>query len=235
MIDLHSHVLPKMDDGSSCPAESIQMLRESYRQGVEIMVATPHFYAHRDDPARFLERRANSFSEIEPDSELMPELLLGAEVSYFDGLSRSEELYDLRIGQSELLLIEMPFFGWTKRVVEDICSVRSRLGLTPVLAHVERYLDKNDFPRFSDTLLDAGVYFQCNAEFFKGGFGGIRAMNMVKNDRVHFLGSDCHNMTRRPPNLGGAVERIGKKFGSQTLQEMDAFALRMLGLDDGDR
>lgn len=232
MIDLHSHVLPKMDDGSSSVQESVRMLRESYRQGVDVMVATSHFYGHKEDPEKFLRRRQEAMERLEEayDALSMPELLLGAEVAYFRGMSHCAELRDLRIGESKLLLVEMPFSGWTGRVIDDVCSIKGRLGLTPVLAHVERYPDKGDFPKYREALMEAGVYFQCNAEFFQGGLAGMKAMGMMKKNMIHFLGSDCHNMTRRPPNLGEAAKRISKKLGRRVLEEMDEFALDVLGV-----
>lgn len=232
MIDLHSHVLPKMDDGSSGVQESAKMLRESYRQGVDLMAATPHFYGHKEDPERFLRRRQEAIEWLRQvyDGDSMPQLLFGAEVAYFRGMSHCEELRELRIGDSKLLLVEMPFSGWTGRVIDDVCSIKTRLGLTPVLAHVERYPAKGDFVKYSEALLEAGIFFQCNAEFFQSGLAGMKAIGMMKRNQIHFLGTDCHNMTKRPPNLGAAAERIRKRLGEAVLDELNDFGYDSLGV-----
>ena len=87
IIDFHSHILPGIDDGSKNLEQSLEMMRRSARQGVDTMVATPHFYAHHDDPERFLKRRAEaerSLREAMAAESGLPELAIGAEVYYFN-------------------------------------------------------------------------------------------------------------------------------------------------------
>jgi len=211
MIDFHSHVLPGLDDGSKSVEESLRMLRASAEQGVRCMAATPHFYPAENNPERFLARRESaSYRLKEAWRPGLPRLLLGAEVCYFDGMSRCEELADLRIEGTALLLLEMPFQPWTVRMTKEIRALHSRPGFTVALAHIERYL------RFQkravwDELLEMGVLMQCNAEFFLRWNTKHRALHMLETGRIHLLGSDCHNMTTRPPRLGKAMEVIGEK------------------------
>ena len=162
MIDLHTHLLPGMDDGSDSVETSLAMLRQC--AGVEGICATPHFYADRDAPDRFLRRRAEAWERLR--AALPADCLrirLGAEVRYFDGLSRAEALPELCIEGTKLLLLEMPFGRWTERMlteVEGIC----RRGLQPVAAHIERYMGlvpKGLLRAFTE--LD--ILLQCNAEF----------------------------------------------------------------------
>lgn len=232
MIDLHAHILPGMDDGSRSPQESEQMLRESYAQGVDVIVASSHFYAHRQNPQRFLEKRQRALERIAYDASAMPKILMGAEVAYYDGLSRSEDVRKLCIGESNLLLLEMPFAPWTERGIEDICALPKQLGVVPVLAHIERYFRFIPGLRLLERLQEAGVYFQCNGEFFLSPVRGLRAMRMLRDGLIHFLGSDCHSMECRAPNLGAAAEKIRKKAGQQTLTAMDRRGRSLLGLED---
>ena len=104
MIDFHSHFLPNMDDGSRSLEESCAMLRESARQGVTVMVATPHFYPARETPEAFLRRRSEAFERIEADDGF-PKILLGAEVAYFHGISRCDCLDRLSTEGTKLLLL----------------------------------------------------------------------------------------------------------------------------------
>ena len=108
MIDLHSHFLPGMDDGSATPEESARMLRLSRQQGVDTIVAASHFYALQDNPDGYLRRRQEALAKIDYDPATMPAVRLGAEVSYFGGMSHSEEVRKLCIEGTKLLLIEMP-------------------------------------------------------------------------------------------------------------------------------
>lgn len=255
MIDLHSHILPQMDDGSADIRETIEMLRESARQGIDVIAATPHFYAHRENPAQFLARRAKRMEllaeyaeefvtqqsemrftegmlsgQTEKEALVLPTILPGAEVAYFNGMGGCSELLDMRIGQSNLLLVEMPFAHWSRRMVDEVCSLPGRLGIRPVLAHVNRYMDKSLFLKYQEQLEDAEVLLQCNAEVYLSFLHCGKAMNMLKKRQIHFLGSDCHNMGSRAPRLGKAVTKIEQRLGAGVLQELDVSGRRLLGI-----
>ena len=114
MVDFHTHILPGMDDGSRDVEQSLAMLRMEREQGIETVVLTPHFYARQNAPARFLERRSQSFQKLSAAlDESCPRLLLGAEVQYFDNMDRAEEIGSLCIGDTGVLLLEMPFLPGT--------------------------------------------------------------------------------------------------------------------------
>ena len=228
MIDFHSHILPGIDDGSQSVEQTLQMLQAAHEQGVRNIVATPHFYADEMVPETFLENRQQALEQI--GQENAAGIFLGAEVAYFDHMSRSEALQQLRIGQTDLILVEMPFMPWTDRIVEDVCQLADRQGLTPVLAHVERYRQKSQFPRYRDMLLGSGALFQCNAGAFLRFTTRSWTLKQLKNGFVHFLGSDCHNMTTRAPKLGEAAQVIAKKAGMDALEEIQAFSAQALGI-----
>lgn len=227
MIDFHSHILPQVDDGSQSPEETLAMLQAAYAQGVRTLVATPHFYADTMVPETFLENRAMAAKQL-PLGEELPRVILGAEVAYFDNMSRSDALQRMRIGDTELLLVEMPFGSWTDRIVEDVCMLTDRQGLVPVLAHVERYRQRDQFPKYWQELLASGVLFQCNAGSFLRGSQRGWMFRQLKKGLVHFLGSDCHNMTTRPPNMGLAAQVIQKKKLAVALEEIGAFSAEIL-------
>ena len=122
----------------------------------------------------------------------------------------------------------MPFQDWSERVVEDVCQIPVQLGLIPVLAHVNRYPGKQQFPKYKDLLLRSGVYFQCNAEAFLSPKSRRWALSMLKKGYIHILGSDCHNLTQRPPMLAQARSVIEKKLGSAPLDSLDREAHLLL-------
>ncbi len=135
MIDFHSHILPSVDDGSSSVEESIEMLRMSYCGGIREMVATPHFYAQKEAPERFLERREKAWERLAPVlPEDTPKIYLGAEVCYYAGISNTDSLPQLCMEQSRLLLLEMPFQRWTERMMAEVVDVAQDRGLTVLLA-----------------------------------------------------------------------------------------------------
>lgn len=230
MIDLHSHILPKMDDGSESPEMSRSLLTILRQQGVETVVATPHFYAMQDTPEDFLRRRAEAAHRLEYDPADAPCILLGAEVAYFDGMSHTPILEALQLEQTGLLLVEMPFGAWTQRMIQEICQIPILTGLTPVLAHVNRYRRADQLPKYQKELLGQGILFQCNAEAFLSFWERRWALKMLRQGQIHFLGSDTHNLTTRAPKIEQAAQIITHKLGAETLDKLTAFSKEMLNI-----
>jgi len=209
MTDIHCHVLPQMDDGSRSPGESLAMLQTMALQGVDCVAATPHFYADENSLEEFLDRRAASVEKLSgmywPG---LPALKLGAEVYYFEGISRCEGLDALKIEDTGLLLLEMPFCRWSRRVLQEVRELQTSRP-TVLLAHIERYLSWQD-PETWNVLADWGVLNQCNASFFLRWQTRRRAIRMLREGKIHLLGSDSHNMDTRPPQLKAALAVLGR-------------------------
>lgn len=227
MIDLHSHILPNMDDGSQSVEETQKLLEMLHSQGVTTVAATPHFYANRENPEDFLRRREAAAAKL-PSNEAFPQVVLGAEVAYFSGMGTCEALIPLRIGNSNLLLVEMLFRSWDDRIIKDICNIPLRLGLIPVLAHVDRYRARGQFPKYYEQLLENDVLFQCNADVFESIWGRQWALRQLRNGTVHFLGSDCHNLTTRRPRLQQAAQIITNKLGPEVFDQLSTQAAQLL-------
>lgn len=219
MIDFHSHVLPRMDDGSKSLEMSTQMLQESIDQGVSTLVITPHFYPHKESPNDFFLRRDKAMVRLSKAFDDLPAdfiLHLGCELHYYDGISRMEYLEDCCILGTSTLLLEMPFVQWGQRMMSEIDAIQRR-GIQPVLAHVERYFPLHNKKQLLSSLRDMGVYNQISADYFEGGLKGMHAMHMFRDGDVHVLGSDCHNMSSRPPNMGPTVDKLSRKFGDRAM------------------
>ena len=219
MLDIHTHILPGMDDGSSGADESIGMLKLEAEQGVQTVVLSPHFYPDRETPAEFLARRqacADVLWAAAKDSGKLPKLLLGAETAFYHGISRSEGIERLCIGDTNAILVEMPFGPWNERIMEELYRLREQRGLQPVIAHVERYL-RYLHRGAVDELCARGMLLQANASFFIERTTARTALKMLKKQQIHLLGSDCHNMKTRKPNIGEAINRIYDKMGDDGL------------------
>lgn len=225
MIDFHMHVLPRMDDGSRDVAMSVAMLERSAACGVDTVAATSHFYAEDNDIPRFLARRqsaCNRLMEAVGGRDDLPQLLLGAEVLYFSGMSAVDTLDALCLEGTDLLLLEMPFVLWTDRVLREVDAIQ-RSGLQVVAAHIERYMDIQP-RRTMEVFLDLGTFIQCNGSFFLNRRTVRQALRMFRQGQIQFLGSDAHNITARPPNLGEAVQIIERKLGRTVLERFFAEA-----------
>ena len=220
IIDFHSHVLPGIDDGSASAEESLAMLRAEAAQGIRRVVATPHFYPRHDTPERFLQRRKKAeerLLEAMDGRNDLPDVVFGAEVYYFPGISDCDALPRLTIDKKEYILLEMSPVPWTDRMYAELEEIPARWGITPIIAHVDRYLTAfRDFgiPR---RLEELPVLVQANASFFLHSASRRKALQMLKRDQIQLLGSDCHNTAGRPPNLGRALQVIGKSLSDEVL------------------
>ncbi len=199
-IDCHCHILPQIDDGSKSIEMSLQMIELQKKQGVEFIVATPHFYAHREKSVEhFLEKRKRAYDRIICDSAIS-EIRLGAEVAVEHGLSQIQNIDKLAFEGSKLFLFELPYGRFDNRYIEEIYNVCNDYGFTPVIAHLHRYLEyytKSEMQK----ILDMNAIFQLNNE----AFGNFREHSFCKKIlkqgyRVVF-GSDAHNLTERRPNF----------------------------------
>ena len=230
MIDIHSHILPGIDDGSKSLEMTLEMLQKSARQGVTTIFATPHFYATRNNPEKFYQDRREAYRLLSQLPEGLPKVLLGAEVTYFEGMSHSRELVDMRLGDSDLLLVEMPTSPWTERMIDEVVDISGGLGLRPVLAHIDRYMNRKQLLPYLAYLLEEGVLLQASAEAFGHFTQRGLLLKLVKNGLLDFLGSDAHNLESRAPNMEIAAQVITRKLGAEALQDITARSAELLGL-----
>ena len=233
-IDFHTHVLPCVDDGSRSVHESVQMVRTLAASGVTGIVLTPHFYPSIDSPEAFTVRRTAALAKLKDALAsadfAVPTLSPGAEIEYFEGVSVIAEHPELRIGRSGCILLEMPMGRWSSYIVDDILDLCAAGYCRVILAHVERYLF--DQPRSTvNALLENGVLMQSNASFFTDRRTSGKAIRALKKGLIHLLGTDAHNMTVRPPNLGEACSVIEERAGKEIAQEIMQGARYLLRAD----
>lgn len=233
ITDFHSHVLPEMDDGSRSVAESIEMLKAEARQGIHHVIATPHFYAHRTTPERFLEKRNRAEMMLREEMEKhegLPQLSVGAEVYFFKGISDCDALSLLTIAKKDCILLEMGKSPWGESAYLEMVQIQEKQGLTPVIAHVDRYVGPWRDYGIPSRLETLPVAVQANAGFFLRPSTSRMAMRMLKRDQIHVLGSDCHNMTSRHPNLDSALQKIQEKLGQEAIDRILGHEKRLLGI-----
>ncbi len=227
MIDWHSHILPAVDDGSRSTAESVGMLKMLAEQGVDTVVATPHFYANDESIEDFLQRRSAAYETLKKEAANAPEILLGAEVRYYQGIGRMENINKLSIAESRLLLLEMPFSVWTEYTVRELVELSSRSDIKLCLAHIDRYLRLQKRSVW-ERLYESGILMQVNASFFIDLFTRRRAIEMLCEGAIHFIGSDCHNLKSRPPCIGEAFGQIRRKTGEELLSQVNELGKALL-------
>ncbi len=233
MIDFHSHILPGVDDGSKDTKESLALLDMLYCQGVDAVVATPHYNAENETPAEFAARRNEAFESLKCLlTENHPRIILGAEVAYYEGVSRLEGLEKLCIENTNILLLEMPMSRWTDYVLKELRVLSSAKGLTILLAHIERYMAFQSSSVWKE-LRKLGILTQVNASFFNRFLSRGKAVSMLSKGEINAVGSDCHNLSQRPPAMGEAADVIRRKLGENFLLDFTEYHNSLLFDDIG--
>lgn len=236
MIDFHSHVLPGIDDGSSCVDESLDMLRIAKNQGVSTMLATPHFYAQNTSVGHFLEKRERALHELNKSMEYIdtvdyPNIKLGAEVCYFNGIGQARDLENLCMEGTNSILLELPFIQWDKLVLQDVNMLIEERKLNVILAHIERFYAFQKRKKIWKEIMELPVIFQINADFFDNRKKRKVVNNLIVNDKAVILGSDCHNVERRKPNLNSGYDYIADKYGKDVINKINNLGTEVLEND----
>ena len=229
MVDYHTHILPGMDDGSKTCEDSIRMLAALHRQGVDTVCLTPHFNGKAESPENFLRRRREAYARLtEKLPQDMPRLRLGAEVKYYRGVSCMQQLPQLRLEGTNILLLEMSFSPWSNGTVNEVLKMQNSGGFTVMLAHVERYTASTKNREILSRLSGLPVTAQLNAEYF------INLKRRDKNGplqlgfRRFVLGSDAHSLGRRIPNMADGRAAVESRFGMAALDGIDRVGTSLL-------
>lgn len=231
LTDFHSHILPGIDDGSSSVEESLALLRMEAEQGIKRVVATPHFYANYNKPDRFLKRRAESaerLGEALVNHTDLPQISIGVEVYFFPGMSNSDILREFTVDGTKYIMVEMPMSPWTKAMYRELEDIYVKQGLVPIIAHIDRYIRPFQTYSIPENLSKLPVLVQANADFFLRFSTKRMALRMLKEDKIHLLGSDCHNILARKPNLGEAISYILDKSSIKFIDKINFYEYKVL-------
>ncbi len=231
MIDFHSHIIPKIDDGSRSVEMSADMLHLSYSQGITDIVSTSHFYIDDNDAQRFIRNRTRAYEKLKPAlDDKMPNIYLGAEVYYFNRMSVYDGLDLLTINNSRYLLLEMPFVKWNQNILDEVERLIYQRDFKIIIAHIERYIDLQKGTNNINELLSLNPIVQMNGEFINGLFSRKKALSFINNGIVQLIGSDCHNMDKRRPNLDKAYSIIQNKLGIDAVNKINNLGKEILGI-----
>ena len=197
-VDIHSHLLPGLDDGVATTEEAIEVLRFFQSLGYKKVITTPHvmpeFYPNTKE---IIEGALEELKLAVKDTEIDIEVEAAAEYyldeSFLTLLETPDKL--MHFGKN-YLLFETPYINEPAFLKEAIFKINA-LGLQPVMAHPERYIYIQANMGYLEELAARNVLFQCNINAIQGYYSPAAEKTikfMIKNDLVSFLGSDCHNM-----------------------------------------
>lgn len=219
MIDIHSHVLPEVDDGAQDMEMTKQMISALYKQGVRILFATPHISLRsREDK---MQRVMSAYEKVtQYVKENYPDLivLLGYEIYMEAGMiNRIKRETAITMNNTAYVLCEFQF-GGAYRDMYELLQQLARARYKPIIAHVERYSClQGEWERFRE-LREMGVLMQINAESLSGNIFDKRyryGKMLIQSGVIDFVGSDTHDIKKRAPLLKQAEKTIVKLVGKE--------------------
>ena len=234
MIDIHSHFLPGIDDGAETIECALKMLEDLKQQRVDMVISTSHYYEWQEDINSFLSEREHAYETLKQGMERgngeYPDIILGAEVSLTPDISKNKDLNKLCIGDSNAILIELPYSGYHNWIPYAIFEITSRHNLVPVLAHFERFCTSKKKLEQYEELLDLDVKIQINTESLLDRTSFKVVKYLAKRNAIDVIGSDADNMTSRKSTFAEGTKRIEKKFGKGYLDQLNINAKKIIGL-----
>ncbi len=211
LLDIHSHILPEVDDGAKNIESSLTLLKMMQEQGITDVIATPHFYPNEDTLEDFKERVANAEKLLLANKEGLPNIFIGCELFYYSGISQSELIKEFTLANSNYILLEPNPFYLTKSLMREILHIRDVVGLTPIIPHIERYYKSSGYKDFINFLKENKILCQVNAASFFDRSYNRTFKKLFKEGVVTFVATDTHSLNR-PPLLAAALNEIEKRF-----------------------
>ncbi len=200
LTDHHCHILPNIDDGSDSVDTSLQMIKMMKEQGVDRIVSTSHFYAHREKSVdSFIEKRQRAYEELVKADPSNSGIILGAEVAVEHGISKLEGIDKLCITGTKYILLEFQYAKFSHWMLEEVNDIACEYGLTPILAHIHRYLEYYSKSELEEVLRTDAV-LQFNNEAFESFKEKRFVKSLIKDGYPYIFGSDSHNLSSRKPN-----------------------------------
>lgn len=226
MTDLHTHILPNVDDGSKNITDSLKYLHMLEKLGFKKAVLTPHFYPDNETSERMLERRDAAVTLLKEKNDTGIELYSGCECYMHEYLFHAADLRPFCISGGRYLMVELSYeTSNASKMLDMINKLTAKYEVIPILAHIDRYpyIMKNE--KTLNDFLDAGCLCQVNADALLSPFKRGRLLKYLENGCIHFLGTDTHRSVISEKKFN-KIRDIVKKHTGKELE--DAF----LGIDD---
>lgn len=225
MIDIHSHILPCLDDGAQSVEQSLRMFRIAANEGITEIIATPHCYGHKKSatPQRIQESVVQMQKELQQEN-IRIRLYVGNEIYYRYGVEEELEKGNIyTLAGSRYVLVEFHPGEDYPYILRGLNNL-SCYGYSPILAHVERY--ENLFAKKGrvEELKNTGVQMQINASSIVAkGFGNTyrsRAFSLIKSQIADYVATDAHSDRHRAPFMQACETLLQKKVGHEYTQKL---------------
>jgi len=232
MIEIHSHILPGLDDGSRTNNETLEMARIAVEQGITDVIATPH---HADGtyytPTSIVEQSVQVLNALLTAERLPLTIHVGQEIRVHQNLlDEWERKIVSTLAGSRYMLLELPA-GYVPKYLNDLIYELSLRGVVPVIAHPERNKEIYSSPALLASLIEQGALCQITSHSLTGLFGRkIQKLSFLlcRSKLIHFVSSDAHNCYNRSFALRRAYQMLSKTLGSEMVEQYRANTLRLL-------
>ncbi len=224
MIDFHSHILPNVDDGAKSVEETFNLIQEAKDTGFDAIVTTSHFMeGYYEVKKAEIEVWVNALNEKLPEQNIDIKLYTANEVYLSDNIiNLLETKRASTINNTNYVLFEMPLNAEPMNLYDIVYEMLGH-KLIPILAHPERYTFVQKDPSLIYELIEKGVLMQANYTSILGKYGEkaqILVKKFLKNDMIHFLGSDVHKEKTVYPQIQKALKEIENIIGEEKLEEL---------------
>ncbi len=224
MTDIHCHVLPGVDDGARDIDESLDMLQIMYDEGIRSVIATPHYHGgHMQPDVNTIRQRFEKLKAAAQmyDTLAAMHLYLGCEIYYYPSIVEwLDEGRVLTMAGSRYVLLEFSYSSDIRQLSDGVSRVAAA-GFYPIVAHIERYRKIVGDVGAVDELIDRGAYIQINSESLSGGWKTARFVKKIlKEQMVHFVGTDAHDTRGRSPSLAGESDLIARRYGEDYCRQL---------------
>lgn len=222
MIDMHSHILPGIDDGSQSIEESIKMIKEAKETGFTAIVSTSHYIEESYNFSRYeREELIKNINEGLQAENIDIKIYNGAEAYVSTNLTELIEKEELpTINESKYLLMELPMHSEILYLDNIIYDLKTN-GITPIIAHPERYSYVQKNLKILQDLINKGVLFQANYGSIIGKYGKEAkktVKKLLKNNMIHFLGTDTHRSGTIYTQMDKILKKLEKLIGKEKLE-----------------
>lgn len=225
IVDVHSHILPGLDDGAKSMEQSRAMLDIAWKQGIHIIIATPHHMpeAKNASPGT-IAKRVYELQDYADEMHYDMTILPGNEIYYYGEVADMlEEGRICTLAESAYVLVEFSPMDDARYIRNSLADLQN-MGYSPIIAHVERYMSLHKAPYDKiQELRDMGILIQVNAASVTGGFGKpTKALTekLLKKKLVDFIGTDAHSDGSRAPKILECAQLLQKKCDADYVEDL---------------